>query len=167
MSEPFLGEIKIISWNYPPRGWAFCNGQFLPINQNQALFSLLGTMYGGNGQTTFALPDFRGKVPMHVGGGHTQGETAGQYAHTLTISEMPAHNHFLQVTNNDGTTPNPGNTVILSKAVANSYGPLASAVTMNPATIGNVGGSQPHENKQPYLALNFIIALQGIFPSRN
>ena len=167
MSEPFLGEIKIISWNFAPKGWALCNGQQLPINQNQALFSLLGTMYGGNGQTTFALPDFRGKVPMHVGAGHTQGETAGQYAHTVTISEMPAHIHFMNVTNNDGSSPNPGSGVILSKAVANSYGPASSLVAMNPASVTNTGGSQPHENKQPYLVLNFIIALQGIFPSRN
>jgi microcystin-dependent protein len=167
MSEPFLGEIKIISWNYPPKGWAFCSGQFLPINQNQALFSLLGTMYGGNGQTTFALPDFRGKIPMHMGSGHTQGETAGQYAHTVTISEMPAHTHFLQGTNNIGTEQNPGSTVILSKSVANSFGPGTNLVTMNPGSISNVGGSQPHENKQPFLVLNFIIALQGIFPSQN
>jgi microcystin-dependent protein len=167
MSEPFLGEIKIISWNYPPKGWAFCNGQFLPINQNQALFSLLGTMYGGNGQTTFALPDFRGKIPLHVGSGFTQGQTGGQYAHTLTQSEMTAHTHFLQVTNNIGTSPNPDATVILSKAVANSYGPATNLVAMNPASVGNVGGSQPHQNTQPYLTLNFIIALQGIFPSRN
>ena len=167
MSEPFLGEIKIISWNYPPKGWTFCNGQFLPINQNQALFSLLGTMYGGNGQTTFALPDFRGKIPLHVGSGFTQGQTGGQYAHTLTQSEMTAHTHFLQVTNNIGTSPNPDATVILSKAVANSYGPATNLVAMNPASVGNVGGSQPHQNTQPYLTLNFIIALQGIFPSRN
>ena len=167
MSEPFLGEIKIISWNYPPKGWAFCNGQFLPINQNQALFSLLGTMYGGNGQTTFALPDFRGKIPMHMGSGHTQGETAGQYAHTVTMQEMPAHTHFLQGTNNIGTEQNAGSTVILSKSVANSFGPGTNLVTMNPGSISNVGGSQPHENKQPFLVLNFIIALQGIFPSQN
>ncbi|MFL6335781.1 MAG: phage tail protein [Pyrinomonadaceae bacterium] len=167
MSTPFMGEIKIISWNYAPKGWAFCNGQFLPINQNQALFSLLGTMYGGNGQTTFALPDFRGKVPIHIGSGHTQGEAAGQYAHTLTISEMPAHTHFLQATNDVGTDPNPNDTVILSKSVANTYGPPSSLSGMNPAIIGNVGGSQPHNNTQPYLVLNFIIALQGIFPSQN
>lgn len=167
MSEPFLGEIKIISWNYPPKGWAFCNGQFLPINQNQPLFALLGTMYGGNGQTTFALPDFRGKIPMHVGGNHSQGETAGQYAHTVTLQEMPQHLHFLQATNNVGTTPNPDGTVILSKSVANSYGIAANLVAMNPAIVGNVGGSQAHENKQPFLVLNFVIALQGIFPSRN
>lgn len=167
MSTPFLGEIKIISWNYAPKGWAFCNGQFLPINQNQALFSLLGTTYGGNGQTTFALPDFRGKVPMHFGSGFNRGEVGGQYAHTVTLSEMPQHIHFLQCTNNIGTTPNPGSTVILSKSVANSYGPATSMVAMNPGSVGNIGGSQPHENKQPYLVLNFVIALQGIFPSQN
>jgi microcystin-dependent protein len=124
-------------------------------------------MYGGNGQTTFALPDFRGKIPLHVGSGFTQGQTGGQYAHTLTQSEMTAHTHFLQVTNNIGTSPNPDATVILSKAVANSYGPATNLVAMNPASVGNVGGSQPHQNTQPYLTLNFIIALQGIFPSRN
>jgi microcystin-dependent protein len=167
MSDPFLGEIKIVSWNYNIKGWAMCNGQQLPINQNQALFSLLGTMYGGNGQTTFALPDFRGKIPIHVGAGFTQGQTGGQYAHTVTQSEMPAHIHFMNVTNNDGTTPNPNNGVILSKAVANSYGPATSLVAMNPASVGNVGGSQPHENKQPFLTLTFLIALQGIFPSQN
>jgi microcystin-dependent protein len=167
MSTPFLGEIKIISWNYAPKGWAFCNGQLLPINQNQPLFSLLGTMYGGNGQTNFALPDFRGKIPMHVGSGHTQGEVGGEYAHTVTLSEMPTHTHFLQGTNNVGTDPNPSANVILSKSVANSFGPATNLVAMNANSVGNVGGSQPHENKQPYLVLNFVIALQGIFPSRN
>jgi microcystin-dependent protein len=167
MSEPFLAEIKIISWNFAPKGWALCNGQLLPINQNQALFSLLGTTYGGNGQTTFALPDFRGKVPIHVGAGFTQGQVGGQYSHTVTQSEMPAHTHILQGTNNIGTTQNPANSVILSKSVANSFGPGTNLVTMNAGSVPPVGGSQPHENKQPYLVLNFIIALQGIFPSRN
>jgi microcystin-dependent protein len=167
MSEPFLGEIKIISWNYPPKGWAFCNGQFLPINQNQPLFALLGTMYGGNGQTTFALPDFRGKVPVHVGSGHTQGEVGGQYAHTVSMSEMPTHIHFVNVVDSPGSTPNPDNTVVLSKSVANSYGPATNLGGMLASTVSNVGGSQPHENTQPYLVLNFIIALQGIFPSQN
>ena len=105
MSTPFLAEIKIISWNFPPKGWAFCNGQFLPINQNQALFSMLGTMYGGNGQTTFALPDFRGRAPLHVGGGFTQGQAGGQEFHTVTSQEMPAHNHFVNATTNTGNRP--------------------------------------------------------------
>ena len=167
MSEPFLGEIKIVPWNYNIKGWAMCNGQQLPINQNQALFSLLGTMYGGNGQTTFALPDFRGKIPLHVGTGFNQGQTGGQYAHTVTQSEMPAHVHFMNVTNNIGTDANPGSGVIISKSVANSYGGATNLLAMNPASVGNTGGSQPHENRQPYLVLTFIIALQGIFPSRN
>jgi microcystin-dependent protein len=166
MSTPFLGEIKIIAWNYPPKGWAFCNGQQLPINQNQALFSLLGTMYGGNGQTTFGLPDFRGKIPLHVGSGHTQGETGGQTAHTVTMSEMPAHVHFLNVTNDASTASAPDSTVVVSHSQSNAYGAATNLVAMAP-TVGNVGGSQPHENRQPYLVLNFIIALQGIFPSRN
>lgn len=168
MGTPFMGEIKIISWNFAPQGWAFCNGQFLPINQNQALFSILGTTFGGNGQTTFALPDFRGRVPVHRGSQNTLGTKAGQESHTLTQPEMPSHNHFVQVTNNQATDANPISTSILGKSVAQSYGPLANNVTMNQDTLNPaVGGSQPHENRQPFLVLNFIIALQGIFPSRN
>ena len=167
MGTPFLGEIKIISWNFAPKGWAFCNGQFLPINQNQALFSLLGTMYGGNGQTTFALPDFRGKVPVHVGDGFTQGEVGGSSSVTISSQTMPQHLHFVNVTNNDATSPNPANDVIISKSVAQSYGPGSNLSPMAATTIGNVGGSQPHENRQPFLVLNFIVALQGVFPSRN
>jgi microcystin-dependent protein len=166
MSTPFLGEIKIIAWNYPAKGWAFCNGQFLPINQNQALFSLLGTMYGGNGQTTFALPDFRGRTPIHVGSGFTQGQAGGQEFHTVTQSEMPAHVHFLNVTNNTATATAPDNTVVVSATPSNAFGAATNLVAMAP-TVGNVGGSQPHENRQPLLVLNFMIALQGIFPSRN
>jgi len=167
MSDPFLGEIKIITWNFAPKGWALCNGQFLPINQNQALFSLLGTTYGGNGQTTFALPDFRGRVPAHMGGGLTLGERAGSAAVTLNIQQLPAHTHFINSSNTQGTDANPIGTSLLAKSVANSYGPFGNSVAMNPAIIGNVGGSQPHENRQPFLVLNFIIALQGIFPSQN
>jgi len=168
MSEPFLGEIKIISWNFAPQGWAFCNGQFLPINQNQALFSLLGTMYGGNGQTTFALPDFRGRAPMHVGGSfNTQGQASGQAAHTITMSEMAQHFHQAQgfSQNGDGITPTNGLVSQLNAA----YGGPASAnlVALAPTSVTNLGGSQAHENRMPLLALNFIIALVGIFPSRN
>jgi microcystin-dependent protein len=167
MSTPFLGEIKIISWNYAPKGWAFCNGQFLPINQNQALFSLLGTMYGGNGQTTFALPDFRGRVPVHVGAGFNQGQAAGEPVHTLTQSEMPQHIHFFNSRNVVATASAPDNTVVIANSPSNAYAPSGAAVALAANLVSNVGGSQPHENRQPYLVLNFIIALQGIFPSRN
>jgi microcystin-dependent protein len=161
-----MGEIKIISWNFSPKGWAFCNGQFLPINQNQALFSLLGTMYGGNGQTTFALPDFRGRVPIHMGAGFTEGQAGGQEFHTVTQSEMPTHNHFLQAQPAAATVPDPtGN--FLADIALKAYGPLANLSTLLPGSITNVGGSQPHENRQPFLVLNFIIALQGAFPSQN
>jgi microcystin-dependent protein len=166
MSEPFLSEIKVVSFNFPPKGWALCNGQLLPINQNQALFALLGTTYGGNGQTNFSLPDFRGRVPMHEGSGHILGEKGGQTAHTLTISELPAHNHLVNATNANGVAIVPGNTTVLG-ALNNAYKAQSSPTTLNPATIGNVGGSQAHNNMQPYTVLNFIIALQGIFPSQN
>jgi microcystin-dependent protein len=168
MSQPFLGEIKIISWNYAPKGWAFTNGQFLPINQNQALFSLLGTMYGGNGQTTFALPNFKGRVPVHVGAGFTQGEAAGQSAHTITQSEMPQHLHFAQGSSTDGNVKAVTNN-ILARSVATPYAQPGGGnfIAFPPDTVTNVGGSQAHTNMQPYLVLNFIIALQGIFPSRN
>jgi len=166
MAQPFLGEIKIISFNFPPQGWAFCNGQFLPINQNQALFSILGTTYGGNGQTTFALPDFRDRVPFHVGNSRVLGEKGGEEAHTVSISEMPAHLH--QVTGSNATTllqVAPTNNV-WSTSTQNPFETSQNSA-MNPGTIANVGGSQPHNNLQPYLVLNFIIALSGIFPSRN
>ena len=165
MGTPFLGEIKIVGFNYAPKGWAECNGQFLPINQNQALFSLLGTMYGGNGQTTFALPDFRGRIPIHQGAGFNVGNAGGQEFHTVTQSEMPSHNHFVQATNSTGTTNVPIGNLL---AVTNQPMYRTSAnTTLHPSTISNVGGSQPHENRQPYLVLNFIIALQGVFPARS
>jgi microcystin-dependent protein len=170
MSTPFLGEIKIISWNYAPKAWAFCNGQQLPINQNQALFSLLGTMYGGNGQTTFALPDFRGKVPIHVGAGFIQGQVGGESAHTITQSEMPMHTHVLNGSTQPGNAPvpfGPSGNILASSAANLIYAQPTNLVAMNAGSVTSVGGSQPHENKQPYLVLNFIIALQGIFPSRN
>jgi microcystin-dependent protein len=163
MAEPFLSEIRIFSFNFPPKGWAFCNGQFLPINQNQALFSLLGTTYGGNGQTTFALPNLQGQVPIHEGNGHTLGERAGSSAVTITNQTMPQHLHFLMATNNNGGTAIPSGAYL--GAVNSLYGTPASLTTMAPASVSSIGGSQPHTNMMPYLVLNFCIALQGIFPS--
>lgn len=165
MATPFLGEIKIISWNYPPKGWAFCNGQLLPINQNQALFSLFGTTYGGNGQTTFALPNLQGRVPVHFGSGIVQGQVGGETAHTLIMSEMPQHNHFAQGSTGAPNQGNPGGNYWA--ALPNSYSTAAPNNIMVPASISSTGGNQPHNNMQPYLVLNFIVALQGIFPSQN
>lgn len=167
MSTPFLGEIRIVSFNFAPKGWAFCNGQFLPINQNQALFSLLGTAYGGDGRTTFALPDFRGRIPIHAGAGFIVGQSGGQEFHTVTQSEMPQHLHFGQVqTQNANTAAPTGNFLsgVPSFAYRNS---ISNLTTLHPATITNVGGSQPHENRMPSAVLNFCIAIQGIFPSQN
>ena len=166
MAEPFLSEIRLFSFNFPPKGWAFCNGQFLPINQNQALFSLLGTTYGGNGQTTFALPNLRGRVPIHEGNGHTLGEAAGASAVTITQQTMPQHLHFVQANSQAGSTPIPtGNT--FARVVGQIYTGPSQLTTVAPASLTNVGGSQPHTNMMPYLTLNFCIALQGIFPSQN
>jgi microcystin-dependent protein len=166
MSEPFLAEVKIISWNFPPKGWAFCNGQLLPINQNQALFSLLGTTYGGDGRVNFALPNLQGSMPVHVGQGIILGQRGGETAHTLNTSEMPAHNHTPVGSN---TNPPTSPTALGNLWSANNAKPFAASATgsMNPAGVLNAGGNQPHENMSPYLVLNFIIALQGIFPSRN
>lgn len=166
MSEPFLSEIKVVSFNFPPKGWALCNGQLLPINQNQALFALLGTVYGGNGQTTFALPNLQGQVPIHVGNGHTLGERAGSPGVTVNLQQLPTHTHAVMASQTNGDTPASNNTV-LAATPAKIYGPVASVTTLNPAGVSSVGGSQPHNNMMPYLTLNFIIALQGIFPSRN
>jgi microcystin-dependent protein len=166
MSTPFLGEIKITAFNFPPKGWASCTGQFLPINQNQALFSILGTTYGGNGQTTFALPDFRGRVPIHMGNGFTLGQRGGEESHTLSMAEMPAHTHQLMATKTGAGTP-VLNGSLLAQASGGIYGNVGSLTSLLPATVTNYGGSQPHENRQPFLVLNVIIALQGIFPSRN
>jgi microcystin-dependent protein len=166
MAEPFLSEIRIFSFNFPPKGWAFCNGQFLPINQNQALFALLGTTYGGNGQTTFALPNLQGQVPIHMGNGHTLGERAGSSAVTVNIQQMPQHIHFAQATTNEANQVPIATSNMLSPG-NNMYSGPANLTTLLPASVSNVGGSQPHNNMMPYLVLNFCIALQGIFPSRN
>jgi microcystin-dependent protein len=169
MSEPFLSEIRIMSFVFAPKGWALCNGQLLPINQNQALFSLLGTTFGGDGRVNFALPDLRGDVPIHVGDGHTLGEKGGEQAHTLSISETPTHTHAVNATTVPATTNTPGNTLLLAQSTsANLYGSAAqNPVAMSPTMVGNVGGSQAHLNMQPFLTLSFCIALQGIFPSAN
>jgi microcystin-dependent protein len=165
MSEPFLSEIKIVSFNFAPKGWALCNGQSLPINQNQALFALLGTTYGGNGQTTFNLPNLRGRVPIHMGSAHTLGEAAGTTAVTVNIQQLPQHLHFAQGTSDGGTVPTAVGNLLAS--ALNVYRQADNLITLRPESVTNVGGSQPHNNMMPYLTLNFIIALQGIFPSRN
>jgi len=167
MSTPFLSEIKIMAFDFAPKGWALCNGQTLPINQNQALFALLGTTYGGDGRSNFALPDLQGRVPMHTGGGHTLGESAGELNHTLQVAELPTHIHGLNATTNVATSSAPSGKVLAKSAGAQLYAPAASLVAMNAASITPVGGSQAHLNQQPFLALSFCIALQGIFPSRS
>jgi microcystin-dependent protein len=166
MAEPFLSEIRIMSFVFAPRGWALCNGQLLPINQNQALFSLLGTTFGGDGRVNFALPDLRSRVPIHVGSGHTLGERGGEQAHTLSVAELPAHTHNVNVINNataDQQFPTATNHWAGGASFAGFH--QNANTTMDPATVLNSGGSQAHLNMQPFLTLSFCIALQGIFPS--
>ena len=165
MAEPFLSEIRIMSFNFAPKGWAMCNGQLLPINQNQALFSLLGTTYGGNGQTNFALPNLQGSVPLHMDKDFTRGQKGGESAHTLTKEEMPQHIHFAQVRQVNGTSANPANNFLANVPTFAYRNNISNLTTIHPATLTNVGGSQAHNDMMPYLVLNFCIALQGIFPS--
>lgn len=171
MSEPFLAEVRIVGFNFAPRGWAFCDGQILPINQNQSLYSLLGTTYGGDGRTSFALPDLRGRTPIHVGrsnGGqhHTLGQKSGEETHTLATNEMPQHTHTgVKASSQVPNRENPGFWPLQTGPRPYASGNLSG--TMNSGNVGYVGGSQAHNNMQPYLALNFCIALQGLFPSRN
>ena len=165
MAEPFLSEIRIMSFVFAPKGWAMCNGQLMPINQNQALFSLLGTTYGGDGRVNFALPDLRARTPIHVGSGHTLGERGGEQAHTLSIAELPTHTHIANAT--DALSDNSVPTSNLLAGVNNGYTGPAGLTALIPSTIGNVGGSQAHLNMEPFLVLSFCIALQGIFPSPN
>lgn len=169
MAEPFLGEIRIFGFDYPPKGWAFCDGAFLPINQNQPLFALLGTRFGGNGQTNFALPDLRGRAAIHAGNGFGLGTSGGEEAHTITVSELPMHTHFVSAQNVTATTPDPTNGLLAasSSAVGSVYGDASQLVAMSPLAVTSVGGSQPHLNMQPYLSLNFCMAMQGLFPSQN
>jgi microcystin-dependent protein len=167
MAEPFLSEIRLMSFVFPPKGWALCDGQLLPINQNQALFSLLGTTFGGDGRVNFALPDLRGRVPIHVGSSHTLGERGGEQAHTLSIAELPTHVHGLQASPSNGNVPTPPAAVLASAAPNALYRLPDGLAALNAGTVANVGGSQAHLNMQPFLTLSFCIALQGIFPSPN
>src|ERR1700738_501461 len=181
MSEPFLSEIKIVSFNFPPKGWAFCNGQLMAINQNQALFSIMGTTYGGDGRQTFALPNLQGRMPVHTGNGIVLGQLGGETTHTINISEMPAHSHAMNADGGTGSgtsnTPNPSGTFLAVSSGtgatppapfgANIYSSANPNAGLNPGCVSGTGGSQPHENMSPYLVLNFVIALQGIFPSQN
>jgi microcystin-dependent protein len=167
MAEPFLSEIRIMSFVFAPKGWALCNGQLLPINQNQALFSLLGTTFGGDGRVNFALPDLRGRTPIHVGSGHTLGERGGEQAHTLSISELPTHTHIINGTGAVAADELPDGNVWATNSSFNAYLTNPSnLVAMKPA-VSNTGGTQAHLNMQPFLTLSFCIALQGIFPSPN
>jgi len=170
MAEPFLSEIRMMSFVFPPKGWALTNGQLLPINQNQALFSLLGTTFGGDGRVNFALPDFRGRVPIHVGNGHTLGERGGEQAHTLSIAELPQHTHTVNVADHQSLTDtsSPVNNFIANAVSGNAYhSSLVSARVTEQTMIDNNGGSQAQLNMQPFLTISFCIALQGIFPSPN
>src|SRR6478609_3451518 len=167
MAEPFLSEIRIMSFGFPPKGWALCDGQLLPINQNQGLFSLLGTTYGGDGRVNFGLPNLQGRVPIHMGSGHSLGETGGEQAHTLTSSEMPQHLHSVSAsTNAVAGTASAANAAL--GAANNAYAePTGTLTTLSPGTVSSRGGSQAHLNMQPFLTISFCIALQGIFPSQN
>ena len=164
MSEPFLAEIRIVGFNFPPRGWAFCDGQILPINQNQSLFSLLGTTYGGDGRTSFALPDLRGRTPVHETSGFGLGSKGGSETHTLTVSQVPGHEHQLRGSSANGDSPVPTGNAI--GAFNNAFNAGSNLTALQSETVGDVGG-QGHENMQPFMTLNFCIAIQGLFPSRN
>jgi microcystin-dependent protein len=166
MAEPFLSEIRIMSFVFAPKGWALCNGQLLPINQNQGLFSLLGTTFGGDGRVNFALPDLRGRAPIHVGGGHTLGGRGGEQAHTLSIAELPQHQHVMNATANNGSSQT-AEANVLGAVAGRIYTDPSSLTSLSPSSVTNVGGSQAHLNMQPFLTLSFCIALQGLFPSPN
>jgi microcystin-dependent protein len=166
MAEPFLAEIRMMSFNFPPKGWAFCNGQLLPINQNQALFSLLGTTFGGDGRVNFGLPNLQGRVPCHMGNGLTLGEPGGEIAHTLILSEMPQHTHPMQASSSDADVPVAASFVYGGSGAQPCYGAAANLTGLIPGSVTPIGGSQPHLNQQPFTVINFCIALQGIFPSQ-
>jgi microcystin-dependent protein len=163
--DPYIGEIRLFSFDGIPRGWVPCEGQLLPIQQNQALFSLLGTTYGGNGVNNFALPDLRGRVPVHADGTNPLGTATGAATHTLTTNEIPAHTHAVRASTATASSPNLTGNVWAQEA--NAFGPAASLAAMSGTAISKAGGSQPHDNMQPYLAVSFYIATQGLYPTRS
>ena len=165
MAQPYVGEIRMFAGNFAPAGWMFCEGQLLPISENETLFNLIGTTYGGDGESTFALPDLRGRLPLHQGNGFILAETGGAEEITLTVQQIPAHTHPMLASADPATVPNPQNNVAAATATATPYFNIAPATPLSPQSIGAVGGSQPHTNFQPYLCINFIISLFGIFPS--
>ena len=170
MSEPFLAEIRIVGFNFAPRGWAFCDGQILPINQNQSLYSLLGTTYGGDGRTTFALPDLRSRTPIHRGNGHTLGQKSGAETVTLTAAEIAAHTHAAKASSSAGDNATPAGDMLAEMPAGDVIyrNPETATMTaLRSGTVTNAGGGQAHDNMQPYLTLAFVIALRGLFPSRN
>jgi microcystin-dependent protein len=166
MSDPFIGEIRMFGGNFAPAGWAFCNGQLMPISENDALFTLIGTTYGGDGQETFGLPDLQGRVPVHVSQNHQLGEKAGAESVTITAATTPIHNHALVASTDPANTPNPGNNVLSAPITATPFFQAAPNVPMNSGILAPQGGSQPHDNMMPYLCISFIISLFGVFPSQ-
>jgi microcystin-dependent protein len=168
MAQPYVGEIRLFAGNFPPSGWMFCEGQLLPISENETLFNLIGTTYGGDGQSTFGLPDLRGRLPIHQGNGFTLAETGGAETVTITVNTMPSHSHPFLGTTNPGTQNQPANAALAQSPTTNAfpYGTDNPLVSMNASSVSSVGGSQPHDNFQPYLCVDFIISLFGIFPSQ-
>ena len=165
MAQPYVGEIRMFAGNFAPAGWMFCEGQLLPISENETLFQLIGTTYGGDGESTFALPDLRGRVPIHQGSGFTLAETGGSEEVTLTVSQIAAHSHPLVASNGLGNDPNPQSNLLAESSVVSMYQAGNPATAMAAQSVSSVGGSQPHTNFQPYLCVDFIISLFGIFPS--
>jgi microcystin-dependent protein len=167
MSQVFISQIITMACNFAPKGFALCNGQLLPINQNQALFSLLGTTYGGDGRVNFALPNLQGRAPMHMGSGHILGERGGEEVHTINQSELPTHSHTVSASTTAGSSPVPAGAVFGNAGMYTASPPDPAGSVANAGVITTVGGSQPHTNQQPYLVISYCIALQGIFPSQN
>jgi microcystin-dependent protein len=166
MAQPYVGEIRMFAGNFAPAGWMFCEGQLLPISENETLFQLIGTTYGGDGQSTFGLPDLRGRLPLHQGNGFTLAEAAGVEEVTLTVQQIPAHNHAFLVNSGGGTSNSPTGNVMAASPTLDMYREAQPTTQLAPAAISPVGGSQPHTNFQPYLCVDFIISLFGIFPSQ-